>query len=173
VGRAIRPSAGCTSGELMGETEPSALLARLDELHDRVTDILDRLADTTGSGRAGDDPSTDESGGTWSVTDVLAHIGRWDELSRSDLGAHLSGAPIPEQPKYRVLNAEWVGKDVELSLAEARTRYKAAYAGLRQLLVEAEPERWDGTVHDYVDTTIEHYKDHVRAPLEFEVAPGG
>ena len=144
---------------------PHDQLARLEELHEQVEQ---RLADL--EGEAGSERGTDA--GTWSVKDVYAHIARWDALSADELETLLSDGEPEEEPKYQILNAKWLAEDEELDLEEARARCRDAFARYRGVLASVAPESWQ-RVREWVDTSIEHYEDHLRAPLEFEVAPGG
>ncbi|MDQ3871410.1 MAG: maleylpyruvate isomerase N-terminal domain-containing protein [Chloroflexota bacterium] len=146
--------------------EAQAKLERLDELYGQVAGKLQEL-------ERSQDPSARGVSGTWSVKDVYAHIGRWDQQSRDELEAHVGGTQAQEEPPYRVLNARWLAEDEELSLEEARGRFRDAFRRYRSFLGSLAADQWDDTVHEWIDTTIEHYEDHVRAPLEFEVAPGG
>ena len=144
---------------------PHDQLARLEELHEQVEQ---RLADL--EGEAGSERGTDA--GTWSVKDVYAHIARWDALSADELETLLSDGEPEEEPKYQILNAKWLAEDEELDLEEARARFADAFARYRDVLTSVAPESWQ-RVREWVETSIEHYEDHLRAPLEFEVAPGG
>lgn len=148
------------------QRDPEAKLRRLDELHREVRARLEEL-------ERSQDPSERAAAGTWSVKDVYAHIGRWDQLSREELETHVGGTPPEDEPSYQILNARWLAEDEDLPLEEARRRFHDAFAGYRSFLGSLNAEQWDDTVHEWIDTTIEHYEDHLKAPLEFEVAPGG
>jgi hypothetical protein len=148
------------------ERDPGAKLRRLDELYHEAAVGLEELE------RSGD-PSERGADGTWSVKDVYAHMGRWDELSRQELETYVGGRQPEDEPDYRILNARWLAEDEDLALEEARRRFHEAFRSYRSFLGSLRPEQWDGTVHEWIDTTMEHYEDHVKAPLEFEVAPGG
>ncbi len=148
------------------QRDPESKIQHLDELYRRVTGRLREL-------ERSQDPSDRGVAGTWSVKDVYAHIGRWDQLSRQELETYVGGTQPEDEPDYRILNARWLAEDEDLPLEEARRRFHEAFRGYRSFLGSLAPSEWDDTVHEWIDTTIEHYEDHVRAPLEYEVAPGG
>ena len=148
------------------DRDPTPALERFEELYRQVAARLDELIPV-----AGDQRGTEH--GTWSVKDTLNHIARWDELSRPSVEALVAGATSVEEPDYRLLNARWVAEDEPVPLEEARRRFERAHAAYRDVLRSLGPDHWSDAVREYVETSIEHYEDHLRAPLEFEVAPGG
>ena len=48
-----------------------------------------------------------------------------------------------------------------------------AFRAYRTVLGSLPTEEWDDVVRDELRSTLEHYRDHLAAPLEFAVAPGG
>ena len=140
-------------------------LGRLDDVRRQLAERLAALEN---------DPDANERGGdaTWSLKDVYAHIARWDEHAKAILDARDRGEPMLDDD-YRLLNAKWVAEDEELSLEDGRERFERSFRDFRAALAAIDASRWDAGTQELVDSTIEHYEDHLRAPLEFEVAPGG
>ena len=143
-------------------------LVELEELWRRLSDRLNELSAEAGESRG--------RAGTWSVRDVWAHIARWDDHSRAAIEAHRAGtggAPEGQDTDYRTLNARWLAEDADLSAADAETRFRESFGAYRSLLGSLSAEEWDDVVRDELRSTLEHYRDHLAAPLEFAVAPGG
>ena len=143
-------------------------LLELEDLWQRLSDRLKELSEDAAESRG--------RAGTWSVKDVWAHIARWDDQSRAVIEAHRAGrrdAPEGLDTDYRTLNARWLAEDADLSASDAETRFRDSFRAYRALLRSLSAEEWDDVVRDELRSTLEHYRDHLAAPLEFAVAPGG
>lgn len=136
----------------------------MESLHERLGSVLSALEAGAGETRG--------RAGTWSVRDVLSHMARWDDLKRSELESELAGSPPQSEPDYRILNARWLADDADLPLAVARERFRGAHEAYRSLLASVHDDRWE-VARRHAEWTVAHYERHVRAPLEFEVQPGG
>ena len=149
----------------MSHRDHAAELEQVSALHERFSALVSDLAAD----------GAEERGhrGTWSVKDAVAHVARWDELKLREIAAELSGTAPAAEPDYRVLNARWLAEDADLPISVARERLATAHEAYRSLLQSLSDEQWASLARRHVEWTIAHYERHVRAPLEFDVAPGG
>jgi DinB superfamily len=100
--------------------------------------------------------------GTWSVKDVMAHVGRWEEVCFDELQIHLRGEPSTKD--YRdalAYNDEWETELQGLSLQESIAKFEATHYRLFGLLCALTPEQWDGYVRAWVrGSTWHHFEEH-------------
>ena len=100
--------------------------------------------------------------GDWSVKDVMAHIGRWEEISTSELQKHLRGEQSIEDyrdaPAY---NDRWEAELQSLTLQETIELFETAHYRLFGLLSSLKPEQWNGYVRAWVrGSTWHHFEEH-------------
>ena len=100
--------------------------------------------------------------GTWSVKDVMAHVGRWEETAFEVLSAHLRGEKITED--YRdalAYNDKWEAELQALPLQEAIQLFETAHYHFLRLLSSLAPEQWNGYVRAWIPgATWHHFKEH-------------
>ena len=100
--------------------------------------------------------------GDWSVKDVMAHIGRWEEVCMSELQKHLRGEQSRED--YRdalVYNDKWEAGLQSLPLQEAIELFETAHYRLFGLVSSLKPEQWDGYVRAWVrGSTWHNFEEH-------------
>jgi hypothetical protein len=100
--------------------------------------------------------------GDWSVKDVMAHIGRWEEICFDEMQKHLRGEQSTED--YRdalAYNDKWEAELQALSLQEVIERFETAHYRLFGLLSSLTPEQWDGLVRAWVrGSTWHHFEEH-------------
>jgi hypothetical protein len=100
--------------------------------------------------------------GTWSVKDVMAHVGRWEEIAFQVLSAHLRGEQVEED--YRdalAYNDKWEAELQSLPLQEAIRLFEMAHYQLYGLLSSLAPEQWSGYVRAWVrGSTWHHFEEH-------------
>ena len=100
--------------------------------------------------------------GTWSVKDVMAHVGRWEEVCFDELQIHLRGEPSTKD--YRdalAYNDEWETELQGLSLPESIEKFETTHYRLFGLLSALTPEQWDGYVRAWVrGSTWHHFEEH-------------
>lgn len=100
--------------------------------------------------------------GRWSVKDLLAHMGRWEEVCLSELQKHVRG----EEPggNYRdalVYNDQWEAELQELSLLESVGLFETAHARLMLFLAALNEAQWNGYVRAWVSgSTWHHFEEH-------------
>jgi len=100
--------------------------------------------------------------GNWSVKDVMAHIGHWEEVCLEELRIHLRGERSDKD--YRdvlALNDEWEAGLQALSLQESIDMFETAHYQLFGLLSALPPEQWSGYVRAWVQgATWHHFEEH-------------
>ncbi len=100
--------------------------------------------------------------GSWSVKDVMAHVGRWEEAAFQVLSAYLGGEQILED--YRdadAYNAKWEVELQALSLQDAIRLFEMAHYRIYGLLSSLPPDRWTGFVRAWVSgSTWHHFEEH-------------
>ena len=106
--------------------------------------------------------TTEGAVGRWSVKDVMAHIGRWEEISMSELQKHLRGEQSIEDfrdaPAY---NDRWEAELQSLTLQETIELFETAHYRLFGLLSSLKPEQWNGYVRAWVrGSTWHHFEEH-------------
>ncbi len=134
--------------------EPQEILAHVTASRVALTSAIYRLseAELTTKGAVGD----------WSVKDVMAHIGRWEEICFDELQKHLHGEQSTED--YRdalAYNDRWEAELQALSLQETIERFETAHYRLFGLLSSLTPEQWNGYVRAWVPgSTWHHFEEH-------------
>jgi len=100
--------------------------------------------------------------GRWSVKDVMAHLGRWEEICLAELEKHLRGEQsIQDYRDPLPYNDEWEAELHALSLQEAVELFETAHYRLFGLLSSLEPEQWNGYVRAWVKgSTWHHFDEH-------------
>lgn len=100
--------------------------------------------------------------GKWSVKDVMAHLGRWEEVCLTELQKHLrdeqSTADYRDALPY---NDQWEPELRALSLLETINLFETAHYRLFGLLSSLAPEQWNGYVRAWVrGSTWHHFEEH-------------
>ncbi|MFL5659154.1 MAG: DinB family protein [Ktedonobacteraceae bacterium] len=100
--------------------------------------------------------------GKWSVKDVMAHIGRWEEVCFDVLQAHLRGEKASEDYRdYLSYNDKWEAELQAYSLQEAIEHFETAHYRLFAFLAALTPEQWNGYVRTWVQNAIwHHFEEH-------------
>jgi Mycothiol maleylpyruvate isomerase N-terminal domain len=100
--------------------------------------------------------------GRWSVKDVMAHIGRWEQTCFTVLEAHLHGETITENfGDFLTYNDKWEAELRALSLQKSIELFETAHYHLFGLLCALTPEQWDGFVRAWVrGSTWHHFEEH-------------
>ena len=100
--------------------------------------------------------------GTWSVKDVMAHIGRWEDICLIVLQAHLRGEKTAEDySDYLSFNDRWEEELQAYSLQEAIEHFETGHYRLFAFLSTLAPERWNGYVRAWVQgSTWHHFDEH-------------
>ena|SRR5450755_610320 len=100
--------------------------------------------------------------GMWSVKDVMAHIGHWEEVCLEEIHIHLRGERSSKD--YRdalALNDEWEAGLHALSLQESIRLFETTHYQLFGLLSALQPEQWSGYVRSWVPgATWHHFEEH-------------
>src|SRR5690242_18737903 len=100
--------------------------------------------------------------GNWSVKDVMAHVGRWEEICFDQLQKHLGGELSVED--YRdalAYNDMWEAELQSLTLQEAIEFFETTHYRLFGLLSSLKPEQWNGYVRAWVrGSTWHHFEEH-------------
>lgn len=100
--------------------------------------------------------------GRWSVKDLLAHLGKWEEVCLTELQKHVLG----EEPggDYRdalPYNDQWEAELQALSLLETIAYFETTHARLLSFLAGLTAEQWDGYVRAWVRGSIwHHFEEH-------------
>ncbi|HEY1348499.1 MAG TPA: DinB family protein [Ktedonobacteraceae bacterium] len=100
--------------------------------------------------------------GRWSVKNLLAHMGKWEEVCLGELQKHVRG----QEPggSYRDslwYNDQWEGELQALSLLESIAFFETAHARLLLFLGGLADEQWDGYVRAWVGgATWHHFEEH-------------
>lgn len=100
--------------------------------------------------------------GKWSVKDVMAHLGRWEETCLDELQKHLRGERSTEDYRDALpYNDRWEAELQALSLQEAIELFETAHYRLFGLLSSLAPEQWNGYVRAWVrGSTWGHFEEH-------------
>jgi DinB superfamily len=100
--------------------------------------------------------------GNWSVKDVMAHIGYWEEVCLEELRIHLRGESSGKDYRDAVaLNDEWEARLQALSLQESIQLFEMAHYQLFGLLASLQTEQWNGYVRAWVrGATWHHFEEH-------------
>jgi hypothetical protein len=100
--------------------------------------------------------------GRWSVKDVMAHLGRWEEICFDELQKHLRGERSTEDYRDALpYNDRWEAELQALSLQESIELFETAHYRLFGLLSSLAPEQWNGYVRAWVrGSTWHHFEEH-------------
>ncbi len=100
--------------------------------------------------------------GKWSVKDLMAHLGRWEEVCLDVLQAHLRGEKTSENyTDYLAYNDKWEAELQAYSLQEAIEHFETAHYHLFGFLSTLAPEGWNGYVRTWVQgSTWHHFEEH-------------
>ncbi|MBA2288594.1 MAG: DinB family protein [Ktedonobacteraceae bacterium] len=100
--------------------------------------------------------------GRWSVKDVMAHVGRWEEVCRQELELHIHGEPASgKYNDFLAYNAAWEAELHALSLQESIALFETAHYRLYGLLSALNPEQWSSYVRAWVTgSTWHHFEEH-------------
>ena len=100
--------------------------------------------------------------GKWSVKDVMAHLGRWEEICFDELQKHLHGERSTEDYRDALpYNDRWEAELQALSLQKAIEVFETAHYRLFGLLSSLAPEQWSGYVRAWVrGSTWHHFEEH-------------
>ena len=100
--------------------------------------------------------------GRWSVKDVMAHLGRWEEICLAEVQKHLRGEQSIEDYRDPLpYNDRWEAELHMLSLQEAIGLFETAHYRLFGLLSSLRPEQWNGYVRAWVrGSTWHHFEEH-------------
>ena len=100
--------------------------------------------------------------GRWSVKDVMAHIGHWEEVCLEEFETHLRGERTGKN--YRdvlALNDQWEAGLRALSLRESIEMFEATHYRLFGLLSALQPEQWSSYIRVWVPgATWDHFEEH-------------
>jgi hypothetical protein len=134
--------------------EPQEILAHV---------ISSRVALTSAIyGLSGAELTREGATGKWSVKDVMAHLGRWEEICFDELQKHLRGERSIEDYRDALpYNDRWEAELQALSLQEAIEHFETAHYRLFGLLSSLAPEQWNGYVRAWVrGSTWHHFEEH-------------
>ena len=100
--------------------------------------------------------------GRWSVKDVMAHLGRWEEICLAEVQKHLRGEQSTEDYRDALpYNDRWEAELHMLSLQEAIGLFETVHYRLFGLLSSLGPEQWNGYVRAWVrGSTWNHFEEH-------------
>jgi hypothetical protein len=100
--------------------------------------------------------------GRWSVKDVMAHLGRWEEICLAELQKHLHGEQSTQDYRDALpYNDQWESELQSLSLQESIEKFETAHYRLFGLLSSLTPEQWNGYVRAWVQgSTWHHFEEH-------------
>lgn len=137
--------------------EPQEILAQVISSRVALTSAIYGLSEA--------DLTTQHPVGKWSVKDVMAHIGRWEEVCLEVLQAHLRGEKITEEYKdyndFLKYNDRWEAELQAYSLQEAVTLFETAHYRLFGFLTTLKPDQWNGLVRAWVQgSTWHHFDEH-------------
>jgi len=100
--------------------------------------------------------------GRWSVKDVMAHLGRWEEICLAEVQKYLRGEQSTEDYRDALpYNDRWEAELHMLSLQEAIGLFETAHYRLFGHLSSLSPEQWNGYVRAWVrGSTWHHFEEH-------------
>src|SRR5437588_10395171 len=85
--------------------------------------------------------------GKWSVKDIMAHIGRWEEICLDVLQAHVQGEKTAgDFSDFLTYNDKWEAELQAYSLQQAIQHFETAHYRLFSFLSTLAPEQWKGFV---------------------------
>ena len=137
--------------------EPREILAHIISSRVALTSTMYGLSEA--------DLTTQHPVGKWSVKDVMAHIGRWEEICLEVLQAHLLGKQTPQDNNdysdFLAYNDKWEAELQAYSLQEAIAHFETAHYQLFGFLSALAPEKWNGFVRAWVQgSTWHHFEEH-------------
>jgi hypothetical protein len=114
--------------------------------------------------------------GEWSIKDLVAHIGFWEERVVSMFQTLQAGKTPQPSPELDVLNAQVLNSSRKLSVEEIRRQEIKAYQKVLVLVREAsQAELFDGAhfawtegrpFYNFIaDNTYGHYEEHLPSVL--------
>ena len=127
---------------------------------------LSRVAlTTTIYGLSETDMTSQHPVGKWSVKDVMAHVGRWEEVCLEVLETHLQGEKTAydnsDYNDFLASNDKWEAELQAYSLQEAVEHFETAHYRLFGFLSALPPEKWKGFVRVWVQgSTWHHFDEH-------------
>jgi hypothetical protein len=134
--------------------EPQEILAHVTASRVALTSAIYGLSEA--------ELTTKGAVGRWSVKDVMAHLGRWEEICFEEMQKHLRGEQSTED--YRdalAYNDKWEAQLQALSLQETIDYFETAHYRLFGLLSSLTPEQWNGYVRAWVRGSIwHHFEEH-------------
>jgi hypothetical protein len=134
--------------------EPQEILAHVTASRVALTSAIYGLSEA--------ELTTKGAVGRWSVKDVMAHLGRWEEICFEEMQKHLRGEQSTED--YRdalAYNDKWEAQLQALSLQETIDYFETAHYRLFGLLSSLTPEQWNGYVRAWVrGSTWHHFEEH-------------
>src|SRR6266567_3969803 len=135
--------------------EPQEILEHVTKARVALTCVIYGLSET--------DLAAKGAVGTWSVKDVMAHLGRWEEVCFDELQMHLRGEQSTKDYRDALpYNDEWEAELQGLSLQESIEKFETAHYRLFGLLSALVPEQWDGYVRAWVrGSTGKNFEEHV------------
>jgi hypothetical protein len=100
--------------------------------------------------------------GKWSAKDVMAHVGRWEEVCLEVLQTHLKGEKTLEDfSDFLAYNDKWEAELQACTLQEAVDHFETAHYRLFSFLTTLAPERWNGFARAWVQgSTWHHFEEH-------------
>jgi hypothetical protein len=106
--------------------------------------------------------TTEGAVGRWSVKDVMAHLGRWEEICFDELQKHLRGEQSTEDYRDPLpYNDKWEAELQALTLQQAIELFESAHYRLFGLLSSLKSEQWNGYVRAWVRGSIwHHFEEH-------------
>lgn len=134
--------------------EPQEILAHITAARVALTSSIYGLSE--------DELTTKDAVGNWSVKDVMAHVGRWEEICFDELQKHLRGEQSTEDFRDALAyNDRWEAQLQALSLQETIERFETAHYRLFGLLSSLTPDQWNGYVRAWVrGSTWHHFEEH-------------
>src|SRR5438874_9687280 len=135
--------------------EPQEILAHIISSRVALTSAIYGLSEA--------DLITQHPVGKWSVKDVMAHIGRWEEVCLDVLQPHLRGEQITENygSDFLAYNDKWEAELQAYSLQEAIEHFETAHYRLFGFLSALAPEQWNGYIRAWVRGSIwHHFEEH-------------
>lgn len=134
--------------------EPQEILAHITAARVALTSSIYGLSE--------DELTTKDAVGNWSVKDVMAHVGRWEEICFNELQKHLRGEQSTEDFRDALTyNDRWEAQLQALSLQETIERFETAHYRLFGLLSSLTPDQWNGYVRAWVrGSTWHHFEEH-------------
>lgn len=141
--------------------EPREILAHV---------IASRVALTSAIyGLSKDELNRPGAAGRWSVKDVMAHVGRWEEICLEELQKHLRGEQSTQDYRDALpYNDQWEAELQALSLHQAIELFETAHHRLFGLLSLLKPEQWNGYVRAWVrGSTWHHFEEHAEQIREW------